>query len=232
MYEQNNHIIFFKMTFKSNKDSNYIVRDKALWLFFFLLLIQFLIAYYSQTFLLNDDLLRLNYSVQMTDHQFENFLESIRKWQWLGYLIIPISLLLRISYSSFCLKAGSFAFETFTSVSFWKICIQAEIVFAIGAVAGLLYTEFFVDVETLEQLSVNPFSLQVFVSDTVPKWGSYFFNTLNIFELSYILFLSYLITEESKMKFLPTLKFVASTYLPGLALWVILVSYLSVVFQP
>lgn len=232
MYEQNNHIIFFKMTFKSNKDSNYIVRDKALWLFFFLLLIQFLIAYYSQTFLLNDDLLRLNYSVQMTDHQFENFLESIRKWQWLGYLIIPISLLLRISYSSFCLKAGSFAFETFTSVSFWKICIQAEIIFAVGAVAGLLYTEFFVDVETLEQLSVNPFSLQIFVSDSVPKWSSYFFNTLNIFELSYILFLSYLITEESKMKFLPSLKFVASTYLPGLALWVLLVSYLSVVFQP
>lgn len=110
--------------------------------------------------------------------------------------------------------------------------MQAEIVFAVGAVAGLLYTEFFVDVETMEQLSVNPFSLQVFVSDSLPKWSNYFFNTINVFELGYVLVLAYLIAEESKSKVLPSLKFVASTYLPGLALWVLLVSYLSVVFQP
>ena len=71
-------------------------------------------------------------------------------------------------------------------------------IFAVGAVAGLLYTEFFVDVETLEQLSVNPFSLQVFVSDSVPKWSSYFFNTLNLFEFGYVLVLAYLIEEEKK----------------------------------
>jgi len=209
-----------------------MMRDNTLWLFFFLLLIQILISYYSQTFLLTDDLFRLNYGVQMTDHQFENFLESIRKWQWLSYLYIPITLLLRISFSSFCLKAGSFVSETFTSISFWKTCVQAEFVFAAGAVVGLLYTEFFIDLEKVEQLSANPFSLAVLVSNSVPKWSSYFFNTLNIFELSYILFLAYLITKESRKKFLPSLKFVVFTYLPGLALWVLLVSYLSVLFQP
>ena len=168
----------------------------------------------------------------MSERQFDDYLEFVHKWQWVSYLFIPLALLLRISFTWLCLKAGSFITERFTETSFWKIAIQAEIVFAVGAVAGLLYTEFFVDVETLEQLSVNPFSLQAFVSDSVPKWSSYFFNTLNIFELSYILFLAYLITEESKKKFLPSLKFVASTYLPGITLWVLLVSYLSVVFQP
>lgn len=202
------------------------------WPFLGILLIQFLIAFYSQNYLLTDDLYRLIAGSQMTDRQFDDYLEFKHKWQWVSYLFIPLVLLLRISFTWSCLKAGSFITDRFTEAAFWKICIQAEIIFAVGAVAGLLYTEFFVDVETLEQLSVNPFSLQIFVSDSVPKWSSYFFNTLNIFELSYILFLSYLITEESKMKFLPSLKFVASTYLPGLALWVLLVSYLSVVFQP
>lgn len=191
-----------------------------------------LITYYSQTYLLTDDLYRLLIGSQITDRQFEDYLKFIRKWQWVSYLFIPLALLLRISFTWVCLKAGSFITERFANAFFWKICIQAEIVFVVGALAWLLYTEFFVDLQSLEQLSVNPFSLQVFTAATIPKWSAYFFNTLNIFELSYILFLAYLITEESKTKFLPSLKFVASTYLPGLALWVLLVSYLSVVFQP
>lgn len=201
-------------------------------LFFVLLLIQLLIAFYSQTYLLTDDLYRLIVGSQMTDRQFEDYLEFVHKWQWVSYLFIPLALLLRISFTWICLKAGSFITDRFTQASFWKIAIQAEVIFAVGSVAGLLYTEFFVNVESLEQLSVNPFSLQIFTAASMPKWSSYFFNTLNIFELGYVLFLAYLIAEESKKAFLPSLRFVASTYLPGLAIWVLLVSYLSVLFQP
>lgn len=208
------------------------MRNGLLLTFLLVLVVQLLTIYYRNTFIFNDNFYRLIIGVQLTEQQIEAHLVFVRKWQWVSYLFIPLALLLRISFTWLCLKAGSFITERFTEAAFWKICIQAEIVFAVAAVAGLLYTEFFVYVETLEQLSVNPFSLQVFVSDSVPKWSSYFFNTLNIFELCYILFLAYLITEESKKKFLPSLKFVASTYLPGLALWVLLVSYLSVVFQP
>jgi len=168
----------------------------------------------------------------MTDRQFEDYLKFIHKWQWVSYLFIPLALLLRISFTYICLKAGSFITDRFTQASFWKIAIQAEVIFAVGSVAGLLYTEFFVNVESLEQLSVNPFSLQIFTAASMPKWSSYFFNTLNIFELGYVLFLAYLIAEESKKTFMPSLKFVATTYLPGLAIWVLVVSYLSVVFQP
>ncbi len=175
---------------------------------------------------------RLIVGAQMTDRQFDDYMRFVRKWQWISYLFIPLSMLLRITFTWICLKAGSFTTEKFTEASFWNIAIQAEIVFAVGAVAGLLYTEFFVSVESLEQLSVNPFSLQVFTVSTMPKWSSYFFNTLNIFEIGYVFVLAYLIAEEAKSKVLSSLKFVASTYLPGLALWVLLVSYLSVVFQP
>ena len=195
-------------------------------------IVQIIILYYKQIFILTEDLYRLIVGPQLTDRQFNDYLKFVYKWRWVSYLYIWFTLFLRISFTWICLKVGSFISDTFTDTSFWKIAIQAEIVFAVGAVIGLIYTEFFIRVESIEQLSINPFSLQVFVSDSVPKWSSYFFNTLNIFELSYFLFLVYLITQESKSKFLPSLKFVASTYLPGLALWVLLVSYLSVVFQP
>jgi hypothetical protein len=168
----------------------------------------------------------------MSDRQFEDYIELVHKWQWVSYLFIPVALLLRICFAWVCLKAGSFITDRFTEVSFWKICIQAELIFAIGAVAGLFYTELFVHVETLEQLSNNPFSLQAFVAKRVPAWSSYLFNTLNLFELGYVVYLAYLVAGENKKQFFPALRFVASTYLPGLALWVLLVSYLTVVLQP
>ena len=201
-------------------------------LFSGILIVQLLIVIYNQTYLLTDDLYRLIIGAQMTDRQFEDYLNFVHKWQWINYLLIPVALMLRISFAWICLKAGSFISERYDSVSFWNIAIQAEVIFAVGALAGLLYTEFFVEVQSLVQLSVNPFSLHVFTVDSTPKWSSYFFNTLNLFELGYVLFLAYLIMEESKKSFLPSLKFVATTYLPGLALWVLVVSYLSVVFQP
>ncbi len=139
------------------------MRNTTLQYFLCFLIIQLLIAFYSQTYLLTDDLLRFLIGSQMTHRQFEEYLELIRKWQWVSYFLIPIALLLRISFAWLCLKAGSFITEQFTQTSFWKICIQAEIVFAIGAVAGIVYTELFVDVEAIEQLSNNPFSLQIFV---------------------------------------------------------------------
>lgn len=196
------------------------------------LLIYILIMYYNQAFFLKDDLYRLLIGSQMSERQFVDYMEFMRKWQWVSYLFIPVAMLLRICFIWLCLKAGSFVTENFTDSPFWNITIQAELVFVIGALAGLLYTEFFVDVATLEQLSINPFSLQVVLSQSVPKWSNYLFNTLNLFELGYILFLTYLLASASKKTFIPSLKFVASTYLPGLALWVLLVTYFSVVFQP
>jgi hypothetical protein len=196
-----------------------------------IIIVYFLITYYNQAFFITDELFRNSFGWQMSESQFNEYLVFSKKWQWVSYIFVPFALLIRIGFVWVCFKAGSFIADRFTTAFFWKICTQAEIVFAVGAVAGLLYTEFFVEVETLEQLSVKPFSLNVFAAESMPKWSAYFFNTLNIFEFAYVLFLAYLLAEESKIGFFSSLKFVATTYLPGLALWVLLVSYLSVVFQ-
>lgn len=208
------------------------MKNSVLITFFGLLVIQFLICFYNQSYFLTDDLYRLIIGSQMSESQFDDYIAFVHKWQWVSYLFIPVALLLRTSFTWLCLKAGSFVTEKFTDSSLWNFSIQAELVFAIGAVAGLLYTEFFVEVETIEQLSLNPFSLRLLFSQSVPTWSNYFFNTLNLFELGYILFLAYLLASASKKTFIPSLKFVASTYLPGLTLWVLLVTYISVVFQP
>lgn len=203
-----------------------------IYIFFVLCFIVSLINFYSQTYLITDDLYLMVIGGQMTIRQFEDYLLLLRKWQWVGYIAIPIALLLRISFSWFCFKSGSFLTDSFTEVPFWNICIQAELVFIIGAVVTLLYNEFFVDIQSLEQLSTNPFSLNVFAGENFPSWGKYFLNTLNAFEVFYVISLAYLIGTESRKPFRESFKFVSITYLPGLALWIMLVSYLSIFFQP
>lgn len=153
-----------------NKDYKLNFKNSLWWPFLCFLLIQLLIAFYSQTYFLTDDLYHLIIGSEINKRQFDEYLEFVRKWQWVSYLIIPISLLLHISFAWICLKTGSFVNEKFIDAPFWKICIYAELVFAIGSVATLLYTEFFSEVRNLEQLSINPFSLQVFMGSSLPPW--------------------------------------------------------------
>lgn len=210
-----------------------MLRKKSSLIFFVgLVLILILVSFYNNNFIYNDAFYRNIFLPYRSISQINELVITINKWNWIGYFFIPLILILKIFFIWVCLKAGSIITETFTQIPFWKICIQAEIVFAIGAVAGILHSEFFADLQTLEQISLNPFSLHIFVFRSVPLWSHYLFSTINLFELAYVLFLAYIIADESKKAFLPSLKFVASTYLPGLALWVLLVSYLSVVFQP
>lgn len=128
------------------------------------LIIQFIITFYSQTYILTDDLYRLVIGSKMNDRQLDDYLEFIHKLKWISYLFIPLALILRICFTWICLKAGSYITETFSSTSFWNICIQGEIIFTVGTVVGLIYTAIFIDATTLEELTVNPFSLQVFAS--------------------------------------------------------------------
>ncbi|MGC8751819.1 hypothetical protein, partial [Hydrotalea sp.] len=67
------------------------------WFYFSaIIFIQLLITFYSQTFILTDDLYRLIVGSQMSETQFDDYLEFVHKWQWASYLLIPLELLLRI----------------------------------------------------------------------------------------------------------------------------------------
>ncbi len=88
-----------------------------------LLLIHLFVNYYNQTYILTDNLYRLIIGAQMSEHQFNDYMNFVHKWKWLSYLFIPFVLLLRISFVLLCLKIGSFVTEQYTQIPFWKICI-------------------------------------------------------------------------------------------------------------
>lgn len=190
-----------------------------------------LAVYYQQNFILTEHLYYRSFSNKLTEEQIQRMFKSSTKWDILAYLIIPIPIILRATYTWFCLRVGSFIKEKFSASNFWNICIQGELIFALGVVSILLYSEFFSNIKTIDQLTIHPFSVQAFVVRTIPAWSNYFFYTLNLFELLYILFIAYLLAKESKINFFDCLKFVTISYLPGLLIWILFVSYLSVIFQ-
>jgi hypothetical protein len=116
----------------------------SIWFIFLgVVIIQFLVSFYSQNYLFTDELYRALLGSKMTNLQFEDYLKFIHNWRWVGYLLIPLGLLLRITFIWSCLKIGSFITEQFTVASFWRICVQAEIIFLIGSLAGLLYNKLY-----------------------------------------------------------------------------------------
>jgi hypothetical protein len=140
-------------------------------------------------------------------------------------------ILLRISFTWICLKFGSFFIEDFSQAPIWKISLWGEVIFAIGAVVVTFYSDFISRPTTLEQISVNPFSLMAILGKGMPKWSQYFFNTINLFEIIYVFSLAYFLSKKASKSFQKSIIFVASTYLPGITVWILVITYISILFN-
>lgn len=210
----------------------FYVNNLSLRYFFVFCLVQIVIAFYSQNYLFTDEFYRIAFTAQMSDRQIEDYIDFSRKWQWLRYAFVPIALLIRITFGWLLLTLASFISGKFSAINLWRLCVQAELIFAIGGVLTLVYFELFAQAQSIEQFSVVPFSLSMLLDSGIPRWSSYLTNTINLFEVGYVLYLGSLLASASGHTYQSSLRFVASGYLPGLAIWIVVVTYLLVVLNP
>ena len=80
-------------------------------LIFILIGFNLLIGILSNYLLNTEDLLINFYSEQLAKEQLEQLLENQQKWAWLGYAILPLLILIRVSLVSFCLSIGLFFYD-------------------------------------------------------------------------------------------------------------------------
>lgn len=157
-------------------------------------------------------------------------IEQSQKWQWLGYVFIPIVVLIRVSYSTICLYTGLFLADL--KVRFrelFKIALLADFVFVLAGLVKLVTLIFFKEVNTLDDLQFQPLSLmQLFAKDSVDALLVYPLSLISVFELLYWLALAWLLTGIVEQPMSSSLKTVASSYGTGLLLWVLFVMFLTV----
>lgn len=198
----------------------------------YLLLIGFtvLLTFSINNLFLSEGLFYQSFGEQMAVERIAKMIEMSRKWQWIGYLFIPIVVMIRVSFSAICLYIGSFlASSQVRFKELFKVALLADFVFVLAGITKLVILIFFKDVSRLDDLQFQPLSfLELFQRDSVDKLFIYPFSLISVFELLYWLVLAWLLAGVLEKPFGNSLKRVASSYGTGLLLWVLFVMFLTV----
>ena len=174
-------------------------------------------------------------SEQLTSKQIKEYLKFQDKWQWVGYFMIPILLLIKTVLITIVLYIGMF-FINKSVVTFkviWKIVINSEFIFLFIPICKIIWFSFFqTEYKLVDIQYFYPFSALNFIDFIeLEPWLIYPIQTINLFELAYIIYLSYQIGSLTNTNADTGLKIVASSYIPALLLWVTIVMFFTLNFS-
>ena len=181
--------------------------------------------------LLNYDKLIYNsLSEQLTSEQVSHFFALQKKWQWIGYIFLPVLVLLKTLIIATILFIGLFFFNIklkFNAI--WNVVLNAEFIFLLVPVFKIIWFYFFKTTYTLEDVQYFlPLSaINIINYNDLETWFIYPFQVLNFFELAYVIYLGYQIGKLTNTNTDNGLKIVGFSYVPALLLWVSTVMFFS-----
>jgi hypothetical protein len=184
------------------------------------------------TKLLNtNELLFDNLSQKLTNTQIEEIFKFQEKWENFGYFFIFIIYFIKVSFVSSSIYIGVFFYskEKIEFKSILNCVLNAELIFCLIPILKLLWFYLFVTNYTLEDIQYfYPLSaLNITGYLGLEPWLIYPLQVLNLFEVAYIIYLSYQIGFLTKTNADNGLKIVGYSYLPALLLWVTVVMFFT-----
>jgi hypothetical protein len=159
--------------------------------------------------------------------------EGLKKYSWIGYATMPIALIIKFSLVSIIIYTGIFFCELHEKISFKKIfgvVIASEIVFLFTSLVKFIWFCFFAGNYDLNDMNFfYPLSLcNLFSQSEVDKLWIFPLQILNLFQIIYILLLSYGLYVQTGIQQAKIEKAVLISYLPGLVIWVALIMFLTI----
>jgi hypothetical protein len=188
----------------------------------------------SQEFIYNEALYLQSYSGSLSSQTIEEFLGFQSQFWWVGYIIIPIFILVKLLFASTCIMIGAlFSDRLLKFKEIFKTVIIAEGIFIM---AQILYL--FILYSNLSELTLQnaagfyPLSALSFVGieNVNAQWAIYPLQTVNLFEVFYVITISWLLSKNLGKEWIDTLNLVIPSYGLGLLLWVTFVAFLTLQF--
>ena len=178
-----------------------------------------------------DKLIYNSLSETLSSNQIEKILDVQKKWQWVGYFFVPFYMFLKTIIITSFIYIGVYFFSK-VEVTFkfiWDSIIKAEFVFLFVPILKLIWFYFFQTTYTLEDIQYfYPLSaLNIIGYKGLDTWLLYPLQTLNLFEVAYIIYLSYQIGSLTKTNADNGLKIVSYSYVPALLLWVTVIMFFT-----
>jgi hypothetical protein len=206
-------------------------------LLFLLVCSLFICTFFRYYLLITDSLYFNNFSDKLSYSQIEDKLVQVKKWQWLGYVFIPIKILIKLTFTTIFLSVGAlFNSNRFEFKKMWGVALVAEFVFIIPIILKIFWFAFIQTNYTLKDLQLfYPLSLlNFFDANNIEPWLLYPLQVFNVFELAYWLLLARGITHidtGQEISFGAALQLVLVSYGAGLLVWVALVMFLTLSYS-
>lgn len=203
--------------------------------FWTLCIICCLFTFASRRFLYTDQLYYSTFGEQFTSEQIQKVIVSKNEtWKQItGYCLIPVIIIIRIFYTSFCLYIGNLVNESkwkFHSV--YTVSLKADIVFCLCQIVTFYYYAVSNDFNTLEDLSINFTSLlKVVGKANIPNWLVLAYNSINLFELLYVILLVVLLKVSFQLSYVKSAIFILLTYCIGNYLYIVGMTFLYLNFS-
>lgn len=213
---------------------NWLLKQNNTIYFGLLCILSGIFAFLSKQYLFTDQLYSYTLSEQFTSEQIQKFI-SFQNATWrqvVGYCLIPIMIIIRVLYTSLCLFIGNLVNETHWKYeTVYTISLKADIIFILSQIANFYYYVVSGNYRTVEDLSVNCCSLlKVVGMKNIPQWLIFAYNSINVFELIYMILLVLLIKTCFQLTYMKSTVFVLLTYLIGNYLFVAGLTFLYLNF--
>ncbi|MBX3240804.1 MAG: hypothetical protein KIT80_23065 [Chitinophagaceae bacterium] len=202
----------------------------------FLLLVLFTVSLgYLMKELLDTDKLVYTFLLERVSvDQFDEMMSRKKSMNWLGLVITPALLFVKISIMSAVLWTGCFFFDKRISYkSLFNIAVKAEFIFLLVIIVKIIWFYFFFTEYSFEDIQYfYPLSvLNIVGYERLEPWYIYPLQVLNLFEFIYWMLLIYLLAKELNIKPDKVFNIVAGSYGVGLLIWVIAVMFFTINFS-
>lgn len=208
---------------------------KGLGLYCCLVLASLGITFLFQQALLTRDMYYNSFQDQLDSTRIDEIFDAQFKYAWLGYVLMPLLLSVKIFLVTLCLQTGALLQNV--KLKFSKtlvIALMAEFVFLLPLIIKLGWFVFFKSRYTLTDVQqFAPLSaLSLFDAKNLSAVLIYPFQTFNVFEILYWVILAGGIKQALDADIDKGFKVVFSGYIPALILWMLCIMFLTVSLNP
>ena len=215
---------------------NLIVRFFNLrWFYLFLVIIAcyFLIYWLSRSVLVNEIVFYNSYSEQLSYERSMKLFDELNRLSWINYVFLPLMLVIKFTIVSTVLYTGIFFCDLKKDISFstvFRIVTGSEIIFVFAGIIKFLWFFLFAGNYDLNDISFfYPLSLiNLFDQSEVSKYWIFPLQSANVFQMLYILILSFGLNRAGAIEKTKSEKVVIWSYMPALLFWIVLIMFLSI----
>lgn len=191
-------------------------------------------VFYTNSFLVTENILRVNYQA-LDSQMIDNLILNRNKYSFLGYLILPLIIVLRcLLFSVPVYIKGVLNAEWKTGFGhLFKIALNGELIFLVYGVLKIVLLSLSNDPSQIANISLfsplSALSITNYFNLNVAPF-TYVFQLINLFELGFWLFMAKSISNYTGKTIGKSLGHVLLSYGMSLLVWAVLVIFLQTLF--